>query len=59
MLRIRAVELSQLDRTHVDAALTAFDRVDRAEWKDLATARQALVKGLLPFLDRLEAEVGP
>lgn len=36
-----------------------FPEIDRAEWKDLATARQALVKGMLPFLDRLETEVGP
>ena len=27
--------------------------VDRAEWFDLATARLKLVKGQVPFLDRL------
>jgi predicted NUDIX family NTP pyrophosphohydrolase len=30
-----------------------FPEVDRAEWFDLATARTKLVKGQLPFLDRL------
>ncbi|MFC5951120.1 NUDIX domain-containing protein [Pseudonocardia lutea] len=32
-----------------------FPEIDRAAWFDLATARVKLVKGQLPFLDRLEA----
>ncbi|MFR9804508.1 NUDIX domain-containing protein [Pseudonocardia sp. RS010] len=32
-----------------------FPEIDRAGWFDLATARVKLVKGQLPFLDRLEA----
>ncbi|GAA2890700.1 NUDIX domain-containing protein [Pseudonocardia halophobica] len=31
-----------------------FPEIDRAAWFDLATARIKLVKGQLPFLDRLE-----
>lgn len=30
-----------------------FPEIDRAEWVDLGTAREKLVKGQLPFLDRL------
>ncbi|MEZ5244489.1 MAG: NUDIX domain-containing protein [Acidimicrobiales bacterium] len=36
-----------------------FPEVDRAAWMRLDDARQKLVKGMLPFLDRLEAEVAP
>jgi predicted NUDIX family NTP pyrophosphohydrolase len=32
-----------------------FPEIDRAAWFDLATARVKLVKGQVPFLDRLEA----
>jgi predicted NUDIX family NTP pyrophosphohydrolase len=32
-----------------------FPEIDRAAWFDLATARVKVVKGQLPFLDRLEA----
>ncbi|MBL8898275.1 MAG: FecR domain-containing protein [Planctomycetes bacterium] len=34
MLRARAVELRALDRTHLDAALAAFDRVERGTWAE-------------------------
>jgi predicted NUDIX family NTP pyrophosphohydrolase len=37
----------------------AFPEVDRAAWMAIGDARQKLVKGMLPFLDRLEAEVSP
>lgn len=38
----------------------AFPEVDRAEWFDLPSARAKLLKGQLPFLDRLAAAVdGP
>jgi predicted NUDIX family NTP pyrophosphohydrolase len=30
-----------------------FPEIDRAEWFDLPTAREKIVKGQLPFLDRL------
>lgn len=33
--------------------LREFPEVDRADWFDLKTARQKLVRGQLPFLDRL------
>ena len=36
----------------------AFPEIDRAEWTTMREARRALVKGMLPFLDRLETEVG-
>jgi predicted NUDIX family NTP pyrophosphohydrolase len=32
-----------------------FPEVDRAEWFDLETARRKLVKGQVPFLDRLKS----
>jgi len=35
-----------------------FPEIDRAEWFPVETARQKLVKGQLPFLDRLLALVG-
>ena len=35
-----------------------FPEIDRAAWFDLATARTKLVKGQLPFLDRLVDAVG-
>ncbi|MEQ3550112.1 NUDIX domain-containing protein [Pseudonocardia nematodicida] len=35
-----------------------FPEIDRAEWFDLATAREKIVKGQLPLLNRLEALVG-
>ena len=35
-----------------------FPEIDRAAWFDLATARTKLVKGQLPFLDRLADAVG-
>lgn len=35
--------------------LQSFPEMDRAAWVDLASARTLLVKGQLPFLDRLEA----
>lgn len=35
-----------------------FPEIDRAEWFDVATARQKIVKGQLPLLDRLVAAVG-
>lgn len=35
-----------------------FPELDRAAWFDLATARDKLVKGQLPFLDRLAALLG-
>ena len=31
-----------------------FPEIDRAEWFDLQTARRKLVKGQVPFVDRLE-----
>ena len=34
----------------------AFPEVDRAAWMSIGEARQKLVKGMLPFLDRLETE---
>jgi predicted NUDIX family NTP pyrophosphohydrolase len=34
-----------------------FPEIDRAEWFDTATARRKLVKGQLPFIDRLERQV--
>lgn len=36
-----------------------FPEIDRAEWFDLPTARVKLVKGQLPFLDRLAERIGP
>lgn len=33
----------------------AFPEVDRAEWFDLDTAREKIVPGQVPFLDRLES----
>ncbi len=35
-----------------------FPEIDRAAWLDLAAARTKLVKGQLPFLDRLLAALG-
>ena len=35
--------------------LQSFPEMDRAAWVDLTAARTLLVKGQLPFLDRLEA----
>ena len=35
--------------------LECFPEMDRAAWVDLTAARTLLVKGQLPFLDRLEA----
>ncbi|MEQ8839366.1 MAG: NUDIX domain-containing protein [Acidimicrobiales bacterium] len=35
-----------------------FPEVDRAEWFPLDIARTKLVKGMLPFLERLEAAIG-
>lgn len=34
-----------------------FAEIDRAAWFDTATARQKLVKGQLPFIERLEREL--
>jgi predicted NUDIX family NTP pyrophosphohydrolase len=34
-----------------------FPEIDRAAWFDLATARARIVKGQLPFLDRLAAHL--
>jgi predicted NUDIX family NTP pyrophosphohydrolase len=34
-----------------------YPEVDRAEWYDIATAREKLVKGQVPFLDRLLAHL--
>lgn len=34
-----------------------FPEIDRAEWFDLATAREKIVKGQLPLLDRLAEAV--
>jgi predicted NUDIX family NTP pyrophosphohydrolase len=36
-----------------------FPEVDRAAWMALDEARRKLVRGMLPFLDRLAAEVAP
>ena len=36
-----------------------FPEIDRAGWSTLADARRKLVKGQLPFLDRLAAHLGP
>ena len=33
----------------------SFPEIDRAEWFDLGVARQKIVPGQIPFLDRLEA----
>jgi len=33
--------------------------IDRAEWFDLASARTKIMRGQLPFLDRLESALGP
>jgi predicted NUDIX family NTP pyrophosphohydrolase len=33
----------------------SYPEVDRVEWFDLATAREKLLKGQVPFLDRLAA----
>lgn len=38
--------------------MAEFPEVDRAEWFSIADARRKLVKGMLPFLDRLESAVG-
>lgn len=35
-----------------------FPELDRAEWFDLGTAREKIVKGQLPFLDRLADLLG-
>lgn len=35
-----------------------FPELDRAGWFDLATAREKIVKGQLPFLDRVAALLG-
>lgn len=37
--------------------IQAFPEVDRAAWFDLDEAREKLVKGMIPFLDRLDAAV--
>ncbi|ONH31088.1 DNA mismatch repair protein MutT [Pseudofrankia asymbiotica] len=37
----------------------AFPEVDRVAWCDLPAARARLVRGLLPFLDRLLDQVAP
>lgn len=37
--------------------IQAFPEVDRAAWFDLDEARTKLVKGMMPFLDRLDAAV--
>lgn len=34
-----------------------FPEVDRADWFDLESARRKLVKGQVPFVDRLQAEL--
>ena len=36
-----------------------FPEVDRAAWFDVATAREKLVSGQVPFLDRLMAALAP
>lgn len=36
----------------------SFPEVDRAEWMTLGDARERMVKGLRPFLDRLTEKVG-
>jgi predicted NUDIX family NTP pyrophosphohydrolase len=35
-----------------------FPEIDRAAWFDLATARDKLVKGQLPFIERLRDQLG-
>ncbi|MGC4043200.1 MAG: NUDIX domain-containing protein [Armatimonas sp.] len=35
-----------------------FPEVDRAEWFDLATARQKILKGQVGFIDELESNLG-
>jgi predicted NUDIX family NTP pyrophosphohydrolase len=37
--------------------LRAFPEVDRAAWFDVATARRKILKGQLPFIDRLMARL--
>ena len=39
-------------------AMQSFPEIDRAEWMDLATARDKLVKGQVPILDELMARIG-
>ncbi|WP_338051412.1 NUDIX domain-containing protein [Pseudonocardia acidicola] len=39
--------------------LRSFPEIDRAAWFDLEAARSKLVKGQLPFLERLRAAVTP
>jgi predicted NUDIX family NTP pyrophosphohydrolase len=36
----------------------AFPEIDRVEWFDLETARQKILPAQVPFLERLEREVG-
>lgn len=36
----------------------SFPEIDRAEWFDLATARDKIIPGQIPFIDRLEAMLG-
>ena len=54
-LRSNEIEIEWPPRS---GRMQSFPEVDRIEWFDLAAARQKILSGQLPFLDRLEVMCG-